>query len=524
MGRFVLRQLYRHFTWPATALTVSALVTLISFQNCGKAGFVQSSSESELVVTSSEMKKFSAAPFPFDANINQLAYMSCPMAGKSQGAGEDVDNPFFTFRGGAYDNRNLAARFPLAFGTRASTAEEKADRLNAGVGLSKNFVDYMEREFASRLSVSDRDEKSLLYRNAILSSQFKAQLSSAVVYQQRAQDFAISKDDAKPILPPLADIAMANQLVTAPEVTGSSLRERVHMANQADAGTLRSFVSSIGIAEDESQRDQLRDRLGALQFVIGYTEPDLQGDVLSLLSPTQNSSKTLYGKAYRFSTTATWPGRVDRTSKGSGFELSTVMSRRTPSPFVNGVSEVETESGQYKATKGQEWDCFSLLVVRDIDRRFVDGRLIDPGEIEDKSQDCTLWTDNCTKKVKFVDFQARPDSPVIRGVKAACPPQRLGGSASFGGLNSAADGGKNRMRLEIARRFLPAELWEINTDPEYMCAVPLERARSYGSCYQSGDNNAGRYIVYDEYNQNPAPCGPNQNECSAHISICYRKN
>lgn len=533
---------WRQFNGSLIGLIAGIFIVLMSFQNCGKAGMDQGSSTSSLTADTPEVKKFKAAPIPFDVNINQVAFMTCPMAGKSTAVGEDVDSPFFTLRVGAFDNRSLAARYS-AFGATATVDPDRTDRLNAGIGLSRDFLDYMETEFASRLSVSTADQKKLLYRNAIANSSYKYQLSSGLVYIARnsSSGFAIAQDDAKPILAPLSEANIASQLVQASELGSTYGTSKMQTLTGVEVNE-RSFVTSIGVPENETQRDQFRSSLINMEFVVGYTSPDTTGDVLMLASPTSDNAHTLYGKSYRFTTTNTWNGRVDRYVNNGTIAISTGIASIN-SEFISNVQEWQTlskgASKNISASKNHHWDCFSLMIVREIDRRdTVTQKILDPGEYEDAvtARNCALWSPpaaECKTKMKFYDYQANATSAIVPSAKVACPIQRLGDSSSYGSLNYTADGGLNRMRLEIARRFLPAEYWEINTHPEYMCAVPRTTTKGLGQCYASGDFDGTKYILYAQQATElgaAVTCGINgltgatQKECPAFVSICYRNN
>jgi hypothetical protein len=164
------------------------------------------------------------------------------------------------------------------------------------------------------------------------------------------------------------------------------------------------------------------------------------------------------------------------------------------------------------------------MVVRDVDR-------IDPRNQSffNPDSDGSLWStvNGNPVKNKYYDFQQTTTSAIVRGVRAACPPQQVGSGAP-GTLNYAGgndEWGKARLHLEVAQRFLNASDWEINTNPEYMCAVP-RRATSSSQCYASGDADSSKYIRYTPVSSNAGDygCGPGNAECAAYIHICYRTN
>ena len=138
MGKSFLQRV----NWPSLGLIAASTVLLLFFQNCGKSA-KDSDELSSLAADTPEVKKYKAAGFPYDVNINQLAFMTCPAAGTSKAFGEDIDNPFFTFRVGAFDNRSLATRFPKAFNPDAAvlTDPERTRRLVCDATRSKRHDD-----------------------------------------------------------------------------------------------------------------------------------------------------------------------------------------------------------------------------------------------------------------------------------------------------------------------------------------------------------------------------------------------
>lgn len=524
----------------AIGVVLGLFVVLLFFQNCGKAG-MEGDDFSSLLAETPDEKKFKEAPFPFDVSINQIAYMTCPVAKKSRAMGEDVDSPFFNMRVGAFDNRSLASRFPVAFGATA-TGQDRTARLKAGVSLSKPFINYIKTQFAPRLANAKPEDEKRLIRDAVMNTKYKFQLSSGFVYQQRnALGFAFTQQDAKAILAPLTTLNMANQLVDTEDL-GTFGREKVNTVTGVDLPE-RSFVSSINIADNPDKATQLRGALLSTEFQVGFTRPELAGDVFMLEAPSgQDNSYAMYGKSYRVLPRNIWPGRVDRMMSGSGI-VSMGGIPSIHSEFLSDVQEWETLSRgaprNVSQAEGHRWSCFALMIVREVDRRDpITGKIFDPGAYEDSisQRNCKLWgptSAQCLNKLKFYDFQLTATSPIIPAAKVACPIQEIGSATRYGSLNYQADGGLNRMRLEIARRFLPAEYWDINTHPEYMCAVPRTTVQGRGECYASGDFNGGSYIFYSQSGVelgNAVSCGRDaisgqtQKECPAFVSICYRTN
>lgn len=531
--------------WSQIGLIFSSISLLFVFQNCGKAGGDgESDSASSLLAETPEVKKYKAAPFPYDVNVNQIAYMTCPAVAKSPGVGtEDLDSPFFTLRAGAFDNRPLAVRYPNLFtGVTGLTEAEKARRLNAGIGLRKEYVDYIRNQFSARLAAKPDPaaELKLILKSALLNSPLNLRLANGFVFRQRsANGFAFDAEftDVKPILQPLKENLMIDQLLNA-DIPAQGGTEKLNYVDYSDDIAYRSFVTSLALSKSEVHKERVRSEVGFnSQLTIGFTDDDEDMTVFDLKSPDEENNKSVYGKSYRLNLSATWPGRVD-------YEGSTAVTIiRKDQDFVSqntGVQEWMTQgidgtTGRARfevdntELEQQQWECFSLMVVREVDRRNAAGVFLDP------DRDQSLWTtvNGVARKNKYFDYQAAANSAIVRGVKTACPPQEVGSANRAGSLNYTADGGLARLRLELARRVLPAEFWDINTNPEYMCAVPRKTVQGFGQCYQSGDFNGSQYIMYVPGVVMEAgravECGINavtgevQKECPAFVNICYRK-
>lgn len=499
------------------------LTTMLSFQNCSQS---DGGDDASFLGDTNDIKKFKAAPFPFDVNFNQVAYMTCPSASAGAQQAEDLDNPFFTIRGGAYDNRSLATRFPQLF-AQGLQDPERTYRFKAGVGLRKDYLNYIKEQFALRLEVNTSpDALKKLLRDGIVQNQYGAlQPLGALIFRQRSsQGFAWDLKHAKNGFASLTEINTANQLVNGIDM-GQYGFEHMNYLTGTSEPSERALTMSVNAATDEQNRDFILQQMGTnLQFSVGFGAVG-DAQVFSLL-PTDNNNKQIFGRTYRFTTSRQWPGRIDYAPDAAGTQQPFAGSS-IQADFVTGVQELDTSGTSERdltSAEGQQWSCFSLMVVRDIDRR-------DPltNKYFDPDYDISLWTGN--KKNKYYDFQAAPTTPVVPGVKVACPPQEIGDGTKPGTLNYVADGGLARLRLEIARRFLPANYWDVNTNPEYMCAVPRKTTQGYGRCYHSGASDAdpSHYIMYTQQgvaNGQAIQCGRTsgtvQNECPAFVSVCYR--
>ncbi|PWU13649.1 MAG: hypothetical protein C5B49_14295 [Bdellovibrio sp.] len=516
-----------------SSLLIFGLGTLFSFQNCGSN---DSTSDAPSSFTGGTNNNFSSAPYPYDISFNQIAFMSCSQTTGGGGTvmPDDLDNPFFTFRAGAYDNRVLAQRYPAIFTTKFADPE-LTYRLKAGVGLNANYVNYVKSTFAGRLSTSsDPNTLKTLMRDGLASSNHNDQPLTGSIFRQRSNAAFTWADftNGRLSLSSLSATGVANLLVNGLDLGSTWGFERQNYFPGAGDVGQRALEASLMDIKAEDQRDQLLNNLPSFQLMAGFVPAGSDGTVFEYETPGDRN-KQLYGRAYRLTMTRNWNGRVDYLPDGAT-PPNQVAHPATSIRYdlIDSVQEVDlstTAETDLTAKESQVWDCFSLIIVRDMDRRdAVSGKYFDP------DYDLNLWTPqpNPTKKNKFYDYQPTPQAPIIPGVRIACPPQELGDGSKPGTLNYSQDGGRARLRLEVARRFLPAEYWELNTNPEYMCAVPRNTVRGVGTCYQSGDFDPSQYIFYTQSGVEGGvnvSCGINPNngqlqkECPAFVSLCYRR-
>lgn len=113
-------------------IAIGVVVTLVAFQNCSDQDFSNTLSSGS-TVTASDMSKI---PFAFDFQANQLSYMSCSRSSTQSDTLQfsstnhlNDPNVFYTFKVGAYDD--------------------------AGLGLRKEFIDYVTNTFAKKGILSD---------------------------------------------------------------------------------------------------------------------------------------------------------------------------------------------------------------------------------------------------------------------------------------------------------------------------------------------------------------------------------
>lgn len=496
------------------SLLAGMLGVLVFFQNCGKAGFDAGGdlSSASLLNNASGDERISSAPFPFDATLNHVSYMSCPMAGKAAFKDPvDSGNPFYSVRAGAYDNMPYAVMFQAG----SLYPEEQSRRLQAGIGLSGDFIKHVKTKFL-------RDDKDIL--SQAIAGTSKAQnyaLTMALIYTDRSRmqgGFGWDYQLYKNISPSLTSSVMTNYMTNELR-NGNSGTVKKSFFSALDPAQ-RAVTGSLSWGQSETDRDRLHSELnGSLTLTLGYMDSTMGGDITQLASPEGDPFKTVYGKGYRFMMSA--------NAGHQSFETS-YHSSPVKSYFLAGIEElnmatkpVQVLNSVISSTNdtGRKWDCFSLAIVRHNDRMdFVTGRPIracrdlnNPAFPEIPSQ----TTGVCDARTST--------GTIIRGVRRICPVQTIT-SLNAVNTNMAPSQQLNMLRLSMARRVLPAEYWEINTDPNYLCAVPTDKAASRGQCYASGDEDQSKYIQYDWTQAGAKPCGPGGggNECPAFVSICYR--
>lgn len=493
----ILKPLY------GTFILLSSAALVLVFQNCGSAGFDGESDGGLLGLTSgstSPNSRLQGGPFPFDANINQIGYMTCPKAGTSTVVEPAFFNrPYFNIRVGAFDNLKYASDFGLS----GLPAYERSERLQAGLRLKPEFLVHLQEQFG-------RNDTGIV--SEALRARFALNplyLGFGLVNQERSvMEGGFGWDDrlARPALVDLSDPRISANLTSAPTLGGSPFQRVRKGAFAALDPAERSISGSLAWGKNEADQKQLNNELkNNLMLVLGYTE-----------SPAQSITDFVDGQGSLTDNVATMAGRAYRlrlgSSAGQGGSFYALDSR-----FMIGVEELDPSVRPMKSisiNEGQSWDCFSLMVVRHIDRidpSDVKGRPYCAGELEDSG---------CPRGPRD---GATSGGAVVNGVRYVCPAQTITS------LNKTVGGvALNRTRLEIARRFLPAEFFDINTDPNHMCVVPTERAESLGDCYNSGDKDASKFIQYSVVQTLPdlsvRPCGVNGgNECPAYVSVCYRR-
>lgn len=96
----MIQKKWKNVVLKSTALFVLLTAMVVSYQNCGKAGFDQADLGSEFGQGESIDPKLANLPFPYKVSVNQVAFMSCQF----REVAANADTPYFSFKVGAFDN------------------------------------------------------------------------------------------------------------------------------------------------------------------------------------------------------------------------------------------------------------------------------------------------------------------------------------------------------------------------------------------------------------------------------------
>ncbi|MNJ91190.1 hypothetical protein D3C87_88370 [compost metagenome] len=321
-------------TWRAASGIVGSFLLVVSFQNCGKAGFDGSLDESidltsdaalSIKYGGSTAAKVANIPFAYDATFDQIAYNSCAKAGLQQSQG------YFSIMAGAYGT----------FG--------------GGTKLSQQFFNYTDANF------------NPIYPETRLSeNQYREYLADSPANSEAQPLLAIRSSDR------LTDIHSSNSSATLgidviPML--SSLTDTLLMASVTKQGTTASYFpfSSEGkvlegkltFNKDESLAQAFRDDLmGNGLMTLAYTKKN--GEINEVRAPSSAYPvKKAYGRGYKLTF-----GNTNAVMGGSS---------RANNP-ANILTEVYEGSLENPSSVGVQWNCHitrRYMVVRPQDAATV---------------------------------------------------------------------------------------------------------------------------------------------------------
>jgi hypothetical protein len=315
LGEFNMKARWSKTTWRAVSGIVASLILVLSFQNCGKAGFdadldssVDSSlSDAELVAKygSTQAARVTSIPFSFDARFDQITYNSCA---ETQLNGNSA---FFSLKAGAY---------------RPAVG---------GVKLRQTFIDYINSNFypvSPETTISQNQYKQYLSdspTNANSVPVMAVRVKSSLNDVYSTTNAVVLNTDVIPMVGYLTDSGVMDSFVAgnAPSATFFPFSSQFKILEAK-----MNFNSSEGLARQ--YRDILTNS-GALTlaYMVDSTTP------YKPRSPASTTTlATAYGRGYQF-----------QFSQPTGATVANI-----PSNTVYSIREYDLEN---PSTTVANWDC-----------------------------------------------------------------------------------------------------------------------------------------------------------------------
>lgn len=505
---------------PRLSVFLGLAILAVTFQNCrGGSGGSSLGTAGSGTDTGSSLgtsnSPYKNAPPPVDISLNTISYMSCPglpaassLSQSSQvGGGPGLTAPFYTLRVGAYDNSRIGG----------------SSQHIGGIFVTREALGFL----GGRLSGAQLSQSLSEYvRSSPFTSNRRAVV--AVVAKSRSRDWLSGLRLAAPLSDSFSLGAVTERIANQPDQGGGRGPAAANFFPQL-ASDNRGLTATIIDGGNESQASRLRAELMSNHFVHAGIAPNSStGSALSILqnlsSPDNDPTRRLLGRSY-----------------GLTFEPESANFRR---PYLSGVTEYSLNpstrpSGpvipiDLTSVENQNWSCFNLDIVRDIDRKIW---LSPEGRVLHRNPARRPAVAGAVKEVILQSHMERVRLETLMineyitlmeplaGTHRACPEMNMQIVDSNNPIqfNEAA-----AIRYRVARRFLPADKWIVNTTDEFRCAVPRpEETIGRGqSCYASGDDKPALFIQYPKVDGTDDPalsaCGPGKSECSAFASFCYR--
>jgi hypothetical protein len=315
-------------------LTASAL--LFAFQNCSNSGF--NSGSAELDQNSEVDQKLAAAPFPFDAQINMISYMSCPTAAKYQSNG----GPYFTFRLGGYDN----TRFTISEG---------------GITLSKPFLEYANKNYKStQPEVTSETLASIIanhpeykYAQPRVSLRSKNDLMSVVSYPDTSNPVLV------PMLGPLSEPAYVNSV-------SKSLSKMVN-SFPAPTENKKQFNTTFSLTGAGENQNLIRSAIQQNYYLTLEFAKNNEGNILSsnVFQPAANDPNRIYARGFAINfVKPSFPNSAPYSPEAAINPNLTIDQRA-------GITEynLSSVSGAGPEIINSNWTCFNYSIVRRQDAR-----------------------------------------------------------------------------------------------------------------------------------------------------------
>lgn len=453
------------------------ILLVFAFQNCGKAGFDDEGVLDDL--SSSDVDpKLENLPFPYEANFNQLVYMSCPNPQLVSSAPEAL----FTFHVGAYDNTGtVAAGKPLSA---------------AGVSLRSDYKTAFDQAMSfynSNLHTAKLKEALMSVPNAI---GFQPQVAFRDAVTPRKKMTRWLNFDAEStsalLVEPLSRESYADLFALNPNKKFNFFHTAPSL-NKAAVSAYIKLPAPVQIQDEYIYRSMFSSNYLALSFVDPNKQNSEQGGN-GPLAASVGADNSFYGRAYQITFESPF---------GGGANEAYTNHSLYPARTIDTITEYDANNPNIPT--GARWSC---------DYKF---KVVKP---EDRARG--VWRRGSDGQNYYYTCDPRDTTAQARASNwyCACPPE------SYEELTS----NEHRAVYHMLRRSLPAEVWDINVSKR--CVVPKA---SYNLCYQSIPQNVP--ISYDEIffteaervEQNPAQpesgeCDtPGQPTCAHYVTLCYRE-
>lgn len=310
---------FKKTTWRSVGGICAAFVLLVSFQNCGKAGFDSDlDSTLDTGLTDAELAakygeatgaKVSAIPFAFDAGFDTITYNSCADSHLRNNAS------FFSLKAGAYST--------------------------GGIKLTNTFFDYADTNF-----------KPVYPATSLSEAQYKEYLADSPTNNGAVAVAAIRvKNSLTDVYSESGKITLWKDVIPMVGVLTDSLVMDAYSQKGVTANYFpfspesRVMEASMSFNSSETLANEFRNVfMGAGVFTVGFMETN--GEIYQLRNPAATTPvKTAYGKGYSltFSNVAVSGAAVNN-----------------PNNVLAGIAEYDLQS---PTTVVKNWDCSRKYAV-----------------------------------------------------------------------------------------------------------------------------------------------------------------
>ncbi len=474
-------------TLSAVIVASLSLALLVSFQNCGKAGFDAGTQDA----ASQSVNPATAAPFAFEATADMITYNSCNSP-SSQGK-------TYNFMVGSYDSSTTIA----ANIGGATTIVDKS-----GVKIKPTFINYayqvLKPDYPNTDIVASQVQK--LLSESKLNAKVVPQLSVRSINKSLRLNNVFSNTatpalgiDVLPVLGNLTSSLWADSLLAASFPKKAKVEYTNFFPNAANAQS--RIEGAFHFNSNEQTAEDYRNafnKIGAIdaQLVLGFS---YEGEGVLIGPNAADASSDImtsaYGRGYQMTfSTPSVPGGTPSTWAYA------------PNNVVSKIEEFDLETNQQ--VNDSVWDCgVKLRIVRTEDSQFEWQSLVTAVDVAVTNDSGIAPEAKAAKKQEIVQANAIYYGHAAGEAKGGfCPKMDYGTLMTIPNQQSVygvgAYAGKTYAEiLEMVRRHLPANDWDINL--AVGCVVPKKF-----SCYQENERKTtedgtyyGKFKVADRVNK-----------------------